>query len=210
MARNIQSLERAAAMLRLLAGGERRLGLSDIASSLGLAKGTAHGILRTLQQEGFVEQDEASGRYQLGAELPLSTLSYSTLIYDRALGANTAYQYGTLNINIINQNEDFALRDASGSRAEGSYSPYPSPLEDPNWEPEEDLFLLTRAPWDAPARPEYVTLTFESGTPVAVDRAPGGMRILRRLMQTMWRTIGCGVLADPESLADAGFRQNRS
>lgn len=69
MARNIQSLERAAAMLRLLAGGERRLGLSDIASSLGLAKGTAHGILRTLQQEGFVEQDDVSGRYQLGAEL---------------------------------------------------------------------------------------------------------------------------------------------
>ncbi|GHJ38735.1 IclR family transcriptional regulator [Streptomyces sp. TS71-3] len=69
MARNIQSLERAAAMLRLLAGGERRLGLSDIASSLGLAKGTAHGILRTLHDEGFVEQDPASGRYQLGAEL---------------------------------------------------------------------------------------------------------------------------------------------
>lgn len=37
MAKNIQSLERAAAMLRLLAGGERRLGLSDIASSLDLA-----------------------------------------------------------------------------------------------------------------------------------------------------------------------------
>ncbi|MBT2444717.1 IclR family transcriptional regulator [Streptomyces sp. ISL-36] len=69
MAKNIQSLERAAAMLRLLAGGERRLGLSDIASSLGLAKGTAHGILRTLQAEGFVEQDAPSGRYQLGAEL---------------------------------------------------------------------------------------------------------------------------------------------
>jgi len=69
MAKNIQSLERAAAMLRLLAGGERRLGLSDIASSLGLAKATAHGILRTLQHEGFVEQDPGSGRYQLGAEL---------------------------------------------------------------------------------------------------------------------------------------------
>lgn len=65
----IQSLSRAAAILRLLAGGERRLGLSDVASSLGLAKGTAHGILRTLQQEGFVEQDPVSGRYQLGAEL---------------------------------------------------------------------------------------------------------------------------------------------
>jgi DNA-binding IclR family transcriptional regulator len=69
MARTIQSLERAAAVLRLLAGGERRLGLSDIASALGLAKGTAHGLLRTLQQEGFVEQDPATGKYQLGAEL---------------------------------------------------------------------------------------------------------------------------------------------
>ncbi|SOD61516.1 transcriptional regulator, IclR family [Streptomyces zhaozhouensis] len=69
MARSIQSLERAAAVLRLLAGGERRLGLSDISSAIGLAKATTHGLLRTLQQEGFVEQDEVSGKYQLGAEL---------------------------------------------------------------------------------------------------------------------------------------------
>jgi DNA-binding IclR family transcriptional regulator len=69
MARTIQSLERAAAVLRLLSGGERRLGLSDIASAIGLAKATTHGLLRTLQQEGFVEQDERSGKYQLGAEL---------------------------------------------------------------------------------------------------------------------------------------------
>ncbi|MGI5163159.1 IclR family transcriptional regulator [Spirillospora sp. CA-253888] len=65
----IQSLERAAAILRLLAGGERQLALSDVAVTLGLAKGTVHGILRTLQQEGFVEQDPDTGRYQLGAEL---------------------------------------------------------------------------------------------------------------------------------------------
>ncbi|MCP9999978.1 IclR family transcriptional regulator [Streptomyces sudanensis] len=69
MGKNIQSLERAAAVLRLLAGGERLLGLSGIASSLGLAKGTVHGILRTLQAEGLVEQDASSGRYRLGAEL---------------------------------------------------------------------------------------------------------------------------------------------
>ncbi|WP_030271836.1 IclR family transcriptional regulator [Streptomyces sp. NRRL B-24484] len=65
----IQSLSRAAAIMRLLAGGERRLGLSEVATALDLAKGTAHGILRTLQQEGFVEQDPESGKYQLGAEL---------------------------------------------------------------------------------------------------------------------------------------------
>ncbi|AXK32227.1 IclR family transcriptional regulator [Streptomyces armeniacus] len=69
MARTIQSLERAAAVLRLLAGGERRLGLSEVASALGLAKGTTHGLIRTLQQEGFVEQDGTTGKYTLGAEL---------------------------------------------------------------------------------------------------------------------------------------------
>lgn len=65
----VQSIERAAAILRLLARGSGRLGVGEIAASLGLAKGTAHGILRTLQGVGFVEQDKASGKYQLGATL---------------------------------------------------------------------------------------------------------------------------------------------
>ncbi len=69
MSGSIQSVERAAAILRLLAGGRRRMGLTDVATALGLAKATAHGLLRTLQQEGLVEQDAATGRYQLGAEL---------------------------------------------------------------------------------------------------------------------------------------------
>jgi DNA-binding IclR family transcriptional regulator len=65
----VQSIERAAAILRLLARGSGRLGVGEIATSLGLAKGTTHGILRTLQGVGFVEQDKASGKYQLGATL---------------------------------------------------------------------------------------------------------------------------------------------
>ena len=55
--------------MRLLASRSGRLGLTDVASSLGLARGTAHGILRTLQLVGFVEQDKESGKYQLGAAL---------------------------------------------------------------------------------------------------------------------------------------------
>jgi DNA-binding IclR family transcriptional regulator len=65
----VQSIERAAAILRLLARGSGRLGVGEIAASLELAKGTAHGILRTLQRVGFVEQDSESGKYQLGAAL---------------------------------------------------------------------------------------------------------------------------------------------
>jgi argininosuccinate synthase len=46
------------------------------------------------------------------------------------------------------------------------------PLEDPSWEPTEDLFQMTSSPEDAPAKAEYVTITFESGYPVAVDGEP--------------------------------------
>jgi DNA-binding IclR family transcriptional regulator len=66
---NIQSIERAAAILRLLSGRNRRLGVVDLSGELGLPKGTVHGLLRTLQHVGFVEQDADSGKYQLGAAL---------------------------------------------------------------------------------------------------------------------------------------------
>ena len=65
----IQSIERAAAILRLLSGRNRRLGVVQLAGELGLPKGTVHGILRTLAQVGFVEQDPETGKYQLGAAL---------------------------------------------------------------------------------------------------------------------------------------------
>jgi argininosuccinate synthase len=56
------------------------------------------------------------------------------------------------------------------------------PLEDPGWEPEEDLFLLTRAPWDAPNKPQHVTITFHEGYPVAVDgESLGAVGLLERL-----------------------------
>ncbi|MFO0586008.1 MAG: argininosuccinate synthase [Polyangiaceae bacterium] len=42
-------------------------------------------------------------------------------------------------------------------------------LEDPWAEPPRDIFLLTRDPEDAPAKPRYVEIDFESGVPVAVD-----------------------------------------
>jgi DNA-binding IclR family transcriptional regulator len=66
---NIQSIERAAAILRLLSGRSKRLGVVDLAGELELPKGTVHGLLRTLQHVGFVEQDPDTGKYQLGAAL---------------------------------------------------------------------------------------------------------------------------------------------
>ena len=42
-------------------------------------------------------------------------------------------------------------------------------LEDPAEAPPADLFVLTRAPEDAPARPAEVTIGFEAGEPVTLD-----------------------------------------
>jgi argininosuccinate synthase len=42
-------------------------------------------------------------------------------------------------------------------------------LEDPWAEPPKEIFILTRAPEDAPDRPEYVEVEFESGTPTSVN-----------------------------------------
>ena len=53
---SIQSVQRAVAILRCLSGS-RRLGVSELSEQLELAKGTIHGLLRTLRDEGFVEQD---------------------------------------------------------------------------------------------------------------------------------------------------------
>jgi DNA-binding IclR family transcriptional regulator len=65
----IQSVDRAARILKALASGPRRLGVSEIADRLGLTRPTVHGLLQTLQAHGFVEQDRDSDKYQLGAGL---------------------------------------------------------------------------------------------------------------------------------------------
>ena len=65
----IQSVERAANILKALGGGSRRLGVSELSDQLGLAKGTVHGLLRTLEAHGLVEQDPETDKYQLGATL---------------------------------------------------------------------------------------------------------------------------------------------
>jgi DNA-binding IclR family transcriptional regulator len=65
----IQSVDRSARILKALASGPRRLGVSQIADQLGLSRPTVHGLLQTLQAHGFVEQDRDSDKYQLGAGL---------------------------------------------------------------------------------------------------------------------------------------------
>jgi DNA-binding IclR family transcriptional regulator len=66
MPRTIQSIERAAAVLRLLGSADRAVALHELAAALGLPRPTAHGIVRTLYAVGLVDQESESARYLLG------------------------------------------------------------------------------------------------------------------------------------------------
>ena len=62
----IQSVERAARILAVLGSGTPRLGVTEIAERVGLAKPTVHGLLRTLEKHDLVAQDPDTGKYSLG------------------------------------------------------------------------------------------------------------------------------------------------
>jgi DNA-binding IclR family transcriptional regulator len=62
----IQSVGRALAILEQFSHDERTLGVTEIAKRVGLHKSTCFGLLHTLQQLGYIQQDASTGQYGLG------------------------------------------------------------------------------------------------------------------------------------------------
>ncbi len=63
---SVQSLSRAFKLLNLLSESERGLTLNDLAGGAGLAASTAHRLLTTMRQEGYVEHDEQTALWSVG------------------------------------------------------------------------------------------------------------------------------------------------
>jgi DNA-binding IclR family transcriptional regulator len=87
---SVQSIERAAAILHVVAGAHGALGVTDIATAVGLAKTTTHSLLRTLLLVGFVEQDRTTGHYALGTGLLRLGTSHLDVNELRARSSNWA------------------------------------------------------------------------------------------------------------------------
>jgi argininosuccinate synthase len=69
-----------------------------------------------------------------------------------------------------------------------------SDLEDPANEPKNSMFLISKAPEDAPDKPEYVTIDFEKGEPVAVNgKKMGAVELLTELNEIGARN-GVGIV----------------
>ncbi|RJQ65314.1 MAG: IclR family transcriptional regulator [Desulfobacteraceae bacterium] len=66
---SIQSVDRALQILMLFSNRCPALGVTEISQALKLSKGTVHGLIRTLMQQGFLQQDQPSRRYRLGLKL---------------------------------------------------------------------------------------------------------------------------------------------
>lgn len=65
----VQAVQRAIQILRELAATGPRLGVTELADRLTVAKPTIHALLRTLEVEGLVVKDRESSKYQLGPDL---------------------------------------------------------------------------------------------------------------------------------------------
>ena len=66
---SIQSIQRAAAILRSFTKTDSELSVTTLSEQLGLHKSTVSRILSTLQDEGFVEQNPETGKFRLGLGL---------------------------------------------------------------------------------------------------------------------------------------------
>lgn len=67
--RHHSSMFRGIEALLVLLKAHRSLGITQLASALGLSKSTAHDLLAALGELGFVEQNEATRRYSISPEI---------------------------------------------------------------------------------------------------------------------------------------------
>lgn len=65
----VQSVDRALALVDIIAESEDGLSLAQISTSIGLPKSTVFGLLSTLRDYNYIQQSPEDGRYQLGIKL---------------------------------------------------------------------------------------------------------------------------------------------
>ncbi|WP_367194776.1 helix-turn-helix domain-containing protein [Amorphus sp. 3PC139-8] len=85
--RGIQSIEVGGRLLNALVAHAQPMTLKDLAAAADMAPAQAHGYLASYRRTGLVEQESASGHYQLG---PLATRLATARLLDvtKTLSAN--------------------------------------------------------------------------------------------------------------------------
>ncbi|WP_101948579.1 IclR family transcriptional regulator [Mycobacterium sp. 3519A] len=97
---SIQSIERAAAIMDLIEQSDRPLQLRDIVQDMQLSKATVHGIVRTLVEVDYLQQDPDTGSYspgpraysREGVELDGNDLRSISMVWADALALSSGFE----------------------------------------------------------------------------------------------------------------------
>lgn len=88
--KNVQSLERAFAILELLQNAsEGEMSLKDIANALDLNKSTTFGLINTMVNLGYIQQNDNNQQYMLGLRL----LSFSESVKQQSILRHVVHPY---------------------------------------------------------------------------------------------------------------------
>ena len=124
----VQSIERAASIMRSFSEFEPELGVTELSRRLGLHKSTVSRILSALQREGFVGQNQATGKYRLGvglislAGVALGRVDVRAAAFDH-LDALVRLTHEGAGVAMLDGNEAVIVLDA----------PSPQPVRYVNW-----------------------------------------------------------------------------
>jgi DNA-binding IclR family transcriptional regulator len=107
----IQSIERAAAVMRSFTENEPELGVTELSIRTGLHKSTVARILTTLQTESFVSQNLRTGKYRLGVGL----ISLAGVALGRVDVRTAAYDYLDDLVEATQESVSVTIRDEAES-----------------------------------------------------------------------------------------------
>ena len=117
----IQSVQRAAAILRCFTQTDSDLGVTTLSKQLELHKSTVSRLLSTLEREGFVERVPDTGKYRLG----LGLITLAGIVLERIDLRQVAYPYisaladqtqETVNVTVLDGNQCMNIGGAASPR----------------------------------------------------------------------------------------------
>src|SRR5215510_6642043 len=107
----IQSVQRAAAILRSFTRIDTELGVTTLSEQLGLHKSTVSRLLSTLQQEGLVEQNPENSKYHLG----LGLVTLAGIVLERLSLPQVAQPYLSSLAEAVQETVNIAVLDGQES-----------------------------------------------------------------------------------------------
>lgn len=127
MSGSVQSVERALAILELLGNADVHLGISEIAQSSKLPPSTAHRMLATLMELGYVEQNPETSKYTLGVrilQLRGAVIGHLTLgVHAMPVMKSLMNRVNeTVHLAILNQGEVVYIERVEGLKTQGMYT----------------------------------------------------------------------------------------